>query len=71
MYQYVRDGLKFEMARLYRLNFPTNQPTNLFRNCVREHSSWYASVASNKGQWNRTLGTISDALKELAEKQQN
>jgi hypothetical protein len=71
MYQYVRDGLKFEMARLYRLNFPTNQPTNLFRDCVRAHSSWYASVASNKGQWNRTLGTISDALKELAEKQQN
>lgn len=68
MYQYVRDGLKFDMGRLYRLNFTANVPDTLFRNCVRSHSSWYTSVVSNKGQWNRTLGTISDALIKLAEK---
>ena len=69
MYQYVRDGLKFDMGRLYRLNF-NNVPDTLFRNCVRNNTAWYTTVVSNKGQWNRTLGAISDALMALAEKEQ-
>lgn len=67
MYQYVRDGLKFDMGRLYRLNFTANIPDTLFRDCVRQDTAWYTTVASNKGKWNRTLVSISDALYALSE----
>ena len=66
MFNYIRDGLKFDMGRLYRLNFST-QPTDLFRKCIRDGYGWYATVTSNKTLWNRTLSTISDAILALAE----
>lgn len=65
MYQYVRDGLKFDMGRLYRLNFTSNIPDTLFRNAVRANSGW-ATVISNKGKWNRTLTEISNSLDKLS-----
>jgi hypothetical protein len=67
MYQYVRDGLKFDMGRLYRLNF-NNIPGTMFRNCIIQRKAWYSTVSSNKGQWNRTLGKITDEILALSAK---
>ena len=67
MFQYIRDGLKFDMGRLYRLNFTSKIPDELFRDCIINKTAWYTCVASRKRQWNTTLTTISDAILALAE----
>lgn len=67
MFAYIRDSLKFDMGRLYRLNFST-QPTDMFRKSIRDNFSW-GSIASNKTLWNKTLTKISEAILALAENQ--
>ena len=64
MYQIVRDSVKFDMGRLYRLNFNSSFiPDTLFRNAVQGDQQWLATISSLKGMWNKTLTEIYDKLK--------
>ena len=64
MYQIVRDSVKFDMGRLYRLNFNSSFiPDTMFRNAVQGDQKWLATISSLKGMWNKTLTEIYDKLK--------
>ena len=63
MYQIIHDSVKFDMARLYRLNFnPSFIPDTMFRDAVRQDLNWLTYIASCRNQWNIYLNRIYEEL---------
>lgn len=62
MFQLIRDGVRFDMGRLYRLNFGGDPPDTMFRHAIQQDQKWLTYISSRRGQWDRILGRISTSL---------
>lgn len=62
MFQLIRDGVRFDMGRLYRLNFGGDPPDTMFRHAIQQDQKWLTYISSRRGQWDRILGRISASL---------
>jgi len=67
MYDLIRDGLKFDIGRLYRMAFATGTvPDDLFRDAIRyDNANWNRTCRSYASSWSTSLKDITDTLTEI------